>query len=158
LVPLAPRVVAVRRLGGAAERALAALAALDKAGTLAAEPREGYDQLVAILRRFWSEQFGVGVRDRTSGELVKALGKTAMPPPALAASARWLERCDLVKYAAVEPDDARRATDLQGARELVYAAVSAIAPPPGSGAAAGAATAAGAAPAGGAARRPEAPP
>lgn len=116
------------RLPGAAERALAALAALEKAGTMASEPRAGYEQAVAILRRFWHEQFGVGIRDRTSAELVRALGKTKMPGAALAASERWLAACDLVKYAAVEPDGEHVAGDLAGARGLVYAAVSAAPP------------------------------
>ena len=116
------------RLSGAAERALAALTALDKAGTLASEPRVGYDQLVAILRKFWHEQFAVGIRDRTSAELIKVLARTSMPAPALTASARWLERCDLVKFAKLEPDDDRRAADLTSARELIYAAIAA--PPP----------------------------
>ena len=49
-----------------------------------------------------------------------------MPAPALAASRRWLERCDLVKYAAAEPDADTRTGDLAGARELVLAA---LAPP-----------------------------
>lgn len=114
------------RLSGAAERALAALTALEKAGTLASDPRAGYEQLVAILRRFWHEQFAVGIRDRTSAELLRVLRRTAMPASVLAASGRWLERCDLVKYAAAEPDAETRTADLAGARELVVAA---LAPP-----------------------------
>lgn len=116
------------RLTGAAERALAALTALERDGALGREPRAGYEQLVAILRRFWHEQFAVGIRDRTSAELVRALAKTSMPAAAREASATWLDRCDLVKYAAATPDLAARAADLAGARELVYAAIAAAAP------------------------------
>jgi hypothetical protein len=118
------------RLSGAAERALAALTALEKAGTLGSESRAGYEQMVAILRRFWHEQFAVGIRDRTSAELMRVLGRTSMPGAARAASARWLERCDLVKFAKAEPDEAERGADLATARELVYAALAAPSPGP----------------------------
>jgi hypothetical protein len=113
------------RLTGAAERALAALAALERDGALVREPRAGYERLVAILRTFWHDQFRVGIRDRTSGELVRALGKTPMPEAARAASGRWLERCDLVKFARAEPAAEDSAADLAAARELVHLAVGA---------------------------------
>lgn len=119
----APTRTARVRLPGSAERALAALAALEAAGTLGREPRVGYEELVVILRRFWNEQLGVGIRDRTSGELVTALGKTSLPAALVADSRRWLDRCDLVKYARVVPDAAAIAEDLGAARALVRAAV-----------------------------------
>lgn len=118
-----PRRVVKVRLSGAAERALAAIAAIEQDGVLVREPRAGYERLVAVLRTYWHEQFGVGIRDRTSAELVRALGKRGLPEPARAASAAWLERCDLVKYAKEEPGEAESAEALATARELVHASL-----------------------------------
>jgi hypothetical protein len=130
MVPGPARTVRAVRLTGPAERALAALAALEKDGVLASEPRAGYERMVGIMRTFWHEQFRVGIRDRTSAELMRAVGKAGMNRPAVEASARWLEGCDLVKYAKVEPRSEESAGDLERARGLVYAAVGARSPAP----------------------------
>ncbi|MCL4222992.1 MAG: hypothetical protein KJZ91_00800 [Myxococcales bacterium] len=124
----APTVVLVRpaavtvALGGPAERALAALAALERAGTLVTDPRAGYEEMVEIVRGFCGEQFGVATVDRTSDELLRALARP-MPPATHGLARRWFARCDLVKYAAERPAPAAARGDLGSARELVIAAV-----------------------------------
>ncbi len=116
------------RLGGPAERALAALDQLDRAGTLTREPRVGYDEMVTIMRTFVGEQFGVATLDRTSHELLVALGRTSIFRPALTAAGHWFGRCDLVKYAAQRPDAAGSGEDLASARAVIVGAAGGLAP------------------------------
>lgn len=120
VVPVRPAAVTVA-LGGPAERALAALAALERAGTLGTDPRAGYEEMVEIVRGFCGEQFGVATVDRTSDELLRALARP-MPPATHGLARRWFARCDLVKYAAERPAPAAARGDLGSARELVIAA------------------------------------
>jgi hypothetical protein len=130
--PLAPTVafvapVAIKmKMTGPAERALAAIDALEKAGTCASDPRVGYDELVGIMRTFATEQFGVSILDRTTDELLRSLGRL-MPKPAHTMARRWFARCDLVKYAAERPARDRSDQDLAGARDVV---ITSVAPPP----------------------------
>jgi len=129
--PLAPAMIVATttaggierpRLSGPAERALAALDELDRAGTLVSAPRDGYDELVAILRRFVHDQFGVAIHDRTTDELLAALARTSISRSALVAARAWFARCDLVKYAAERPDAAHSRGDLDAGRALVIEA------------------------------------
>lgn len=126
--PLQPSVVFVQpvatkvRMTGPAERALAAIDALEKAGTCVSDPRAGYEELVGIMRTFATEQFGVPILDRTTDELLLSLGRL-MPKPAHTLARRWFARCDLVKYAAERPARDRSDQDLAGARTVVVAAV-----------------------------------
>jgi hypothetical protein len=113
------------RLTGPAERALAAIDALEQAGTCARDPRVGYDELVGIMRTFATEQFGVPILDRTTDELLRSLARS-MPRPAHVMARRWFARCDLVKYAAERPERDRSDQDLAGAREVV---INAVTPP-----------------------------
>jgi hypothetical protein len=128
VAPAAPRV----KLTGPAERALAALEALAQAGTLVADPRVGYDELVGIMRRFAHEQYGVAILDRTTVELLRSLGRQ-MAAPTLTLATTWFARCDLVKYAAERPAADTSDRDLAGARAVILAAV---APPAAAAAAA----------------------
>jgi len=123
LVALVSTLTRRRRLGGPAERALAALDELERDGLLARDPRAGYQRLVEIAREFFHDQFYVDVEDRTTGELCRALGDTAMPRKALTMTEIWLGRCDLVKFAAERPEPEVSAVDLDRARKLVVAAV-----------------------------------
>lgn len=120
----APAPVVVKaRLTGPAERALAALDALEKKGTLVSEPRDGYDELVGIMRTFASEQYGVPILDRTSDELLRSL-KDRMAQPVWIKSRRWFARCDLVKYAAERPAADGSQRDVAGAREVIMGVAS----------------------------------
>ncbi len=123
-VVLAPAPVVVKaRLTGPAERALAALDALEQKGTLVSEPREGYEELVGIMRTFASEQYGVPILDRTSDELLRSL-KDRMAQPVWVKSRRWFARCDLVKYAAERPAADGSKRDIAGAREVIMGVAS----------------------------------
>ena len=115
-------VVVKARLSGPAQRALDALDALARKGTLVSDPRVGYDELVGIMRTFASEQFGVAILDRTTPELLRSLGRL-MPAPALAHATRWFVRCDLVKYAAERPPADTSDLDIAGARDVIVEAV-----------------------------------
>jgi hypothetical protein len=122
VVPESPAPTVVRaRLTGPAERALAALEALDRKGTLVSDPRAGYDELVGILRTFASEQYGVPILDRTTDELLGSL-RERMSPPVWTKARRWFARCDLVKYAAERPAADGSVRDLRGAREVITGA------------------------------------
>jgi hypothetical protein len=109
------------RLTGPAERALAAIEALDQRGTLVSDPRVGYDELVRILRTFASEQYGVPILDRTTDELMKSL-RERMSQPVWIKARRWFARCDLVKYAAERPAADGSVRDVLGAREVIMGA------------------------------------
>lgn len=121
-VQFVPPVAIKMKMTGPAERALAAIDALEQAGTCVDDPRAGYEALVGIMRTFATEQFGVPILDRTTDELLRSLGRH-MPRPAHALARRWFARCDLVKYAAERPERDRSRRDLAGAREVVVEAV-----------------------------------
>jgi hypothetical protein len=127
-VQFVPPVAFKTKMTGPAERALAAIDALEQQGTCVSDPRVGYDELVGIMRTFATEQFGVPILDRTTDELLRALARM-MPRPAHTMARRWFARCDLVKYAAERPERDRSDQDLAGARAVVIAAVTPAAPP-----------------------------
>ncbi len=110
-----------RQLGDAARRALDALDALERSGLLVRDQPEAFRKLVAIIHTFAVEQYTLPARHRTSAELVRVLGSTAMPAAALTATTAWLGRCDLVKFAA-ELDDDDGAGALSDARQLIVLA------------------------------------
>lgn len=117
-----PVVVPRARMSGPAQRALEALEALAKKGTLVSDPRIGYDELVGIMRTFAAEQYGVPIFDRTTDELLRSLARP-MSVSLHASTRRWFHRCDLVKYAAERPPADGSERDLAGARDLIHEAV-----------------------------------
>ncbi len=110
------------RLTGPAERALAAIDALAAKGTLVTDPRDGYIELVGIMRTFAAEQFGVPIVDRTTDELLRSLARP-MPKTAHTLARRWFAGCDLVKYAAERPEKDTSDRDLSAGREVIVTAV-----------------------------------
>ncbi len=106
------------RLTDAARKALAALDALERAGTLADDQVAGYRAMAGIVRTYLLEEFALPSRHRTTRELMKALAPTPIVPAGLASAERWLAAADLVKFAAaVDPDHGAAA--LTDARSLI---------------------------------------
>lgn len=106
------------RLTDAARKALAALDALERAGTLADDQVAGYRAMAGIVRTYLLEEFALPSRHRTTRELMKALAPTPIVPAGLASAERWLAAADLVKFAAaVDPDHGAAA--LADARALI---------------------------------------
>jgi hypothetical protein len=68
-----------------------------------------------VLRDYAAARFGVPARERTSEELVAALG------PRVEGLALVLGRCDAVKFAAHDPTAEERDAVLRGVRGLVEA-------------------------------------
>ncbi|MFH0902019.1 MAG: hypothetical protein V2A73_15420 [Pseudomonadota bacterium] len=88
---LPPDVLAIEKL-----RALAA------AELMAAEDRRPlYFAMSEIVRTYLGRRFGFDALELTTSELLEALDKTAAGYAAHGLVQRWLEDCDLVKYAAV---------------------------------------------------------
>ncbi|MEZ4400049.1 MAG: hypothetical protein R3B06_08520 [Kofleriaceae bacterium] len=128
VAPPPPRRVVVppavrQRLGGAAQRALAALDALEARGTLATDHVAGYREMVAITRTFFLEQFALPSRHRTSRELIEALRGTGLVAAARDDAAAWFAAADLVKFAAA-PDGDGGVGALGRARALIVHAAS----------------------------------
>ncbi|MFN0249001.1 MAG: hypothetical protein ACKV2T_19100 [Kofleriaceae bacterium] len=109
-----------RRMDMTSEKALSALLAIEKSGVLADDDRrrEGYAQMVAVIREYLGARYRVVTLDLTSSELVRKLGNVALAEER-ALVEEWLEACDLVKYGgfATSSDEAKRVLD--DARALV---------------------------------------
>lgn len=119
----APRKLAVAfvrppRLGDAARRALDALDALAKAGTLVRDQPAGYVVMVGAVRTFLLERYDLPSRHRTTSELCAALGRTGVDPAGLAAAEAWLKAADVIKFGGAHDDDDGAAA-LAAARELI---------------------------------------
>jgi len=107
-----------RQLGDAARRALDQLDDLERGGLLVTDQVDGFRRMVSILHGFAVAQHHLPPRHRTTADLLAALDRTAMPAPARAAFAGWLEGCDRVKYGDDRVDDAG-ARALSDARALI---------------------------------------
>ena len=109
-----------RKMDMTSEKALAALLAIEKSGVLAdrEQRREGYAQMVEVIREYLGARYRVATLDLTSSELVRQLAKVA-PDEERAMVEVWLETCDLVKYGGLRTthDEAKAALD--DARALV---------------------------------------
>ncbi len=82
--------------------ALARLEALATSGALQRpDSRAGYAELSEIMRRYLGRRFGFAVTDQTTPELKNQL--LVLAPEHAERLARWLEHCDLVKFAAAQP-------------------------------------------------------
>lgn len=118
--PPVVRWLATGPLTDAARRALAALDALERAGTLRTDQPAGYRTMVGIVRTYLLAEFALPSHHRTSGELVAALRRAPIAAAGLDGVAAWLRAADLVKFAAaVDADDGAAA--LAEARRLIVA-------------------------------------
>lgn len=96
------------------EIALAKLRALRESGLAdRSDRRPFYFALTEIEREFLGRRFGFDALEMTTSELMDALALHAAPEPLQRDIRRWLEACDLVKYAGVPAtrDEAERALD-----------------------------------------------
>jgi len=108
-----------RKLGSAAEDALAQLAALEVSGLLDEDRKAAYRAMAEIIRGFLGRRYGFATHDLTTSDLRRRLRGVGLPSAALLATSRWLDDCDLVKFADHHAtSDEVRAT-LAGARELI---------------------------------------
>ncbi|CAN5904459.1 hypothetical protein BH11MYX2_BH11MYX2_40660 [soil metagenome] len=112
--------VTPKRLDMTAARALEALMVIEKSGVLKreAERRDGYAEMVDVIREYLGGRYRIATRDLTSSELQRALQETAPEEEVLGIEA-WLERCDLVKYGGLRPSSRDAMTVLADARVLV---------------------------------------
>jgi len=94
------------------EVALEALDALDASPMLArGEVKEYHVQASDILRRYVEAVFGVPALEMTTWEVIAGLEREDAPGEARAELRRFLDQCDLVKFAKVRPDaDTARST------------------------------------------------
>ncbi|HEY4059680.1 MAG TPA: hypothetical protein VGM39_23860 [Kofleriaceae bacterium] len=113
-------VVTPKRVDMTAARALEALMVIEKSGVLEREDdrREGYAQMVDVIREYLGGRYHFATRDLTSSELQRRLEKNA-PEDELIGIEAWLGRCDLVKYGGVKPTSRDAMTVLADARALV---------------------------------------
>jgi hypothetical protein len=109
-----------RKMDMTSEKALSALLAIEKSRVLADDEkrRDGYAQMVEVIREYLGARYRVATLDLTSSELVRKLGKIA-PEEERMLVEEWLEACDLVKYGgfATSSDEAQGVLD--DARALV---------------------------------------
>jgi hypothetical protein len=101
--------------------ALRALAALEDEGLLArGEVREFYFRLSLILRRYLEGRFGLNAPDRTTEEfLVEVQGSDRLAGGHRELLGRFLEACDLVKFARARPAREEALGALATARSFV---------------------------------------
>jgi hypothetical protein len=102
-----------------ADRALAQLQALERAGALGrdGERKAAYTQMVEIVRAYLGARFRIAVLDLTSAELIARL--TAAAPDDADRIAAWLAGCDLVKYGASRATTDEAAQALADARGVI---------------------------------------
>jgi len=106
------------------EVALEALDALEASPLLArGEVKEYHVQASDILRRYVEAVFGVPALEMTTWEVIAGLEREDAPGEARAELRRFLDQCDLVKFAKVRPEaDTARSTVALG-RSVVEATV-----------------------------------
>ncbi|MDX2087799.1 MAG: hypothetical protein SFX73_08115 [Kofleriaceae bacterium] len=120
-VRLTGGVVAVpRRIDMTGERALEALLAIKAKGVLEDEERrrDGYAEMVEVIRDYLAARYRVSIQDLTSSELLRRLAQDA-PAEEIAMIEAWLGRCDLVKYGGLRPTAAEANGVLDDARALI---------------------------------------
>ena len=113
-------VVVAGPLDRTGERALEALLAIERSGVLAREEerRDGYAQMVEVIRDYVGERYQIAIRDLTSSELMRQLAAVA-PVDESALLEAWLARCDLVKYAGISSTAVQARAVLDDARALI---------------------------------------
>jgi len=111
-----------RRIDMTGERALERLLAIERSGALGrdAERKQGYADMVEVLRAYLADRYRIAVHDLTSSELLRRLAAAA-PADEVALVAGWLAACDLVKYGGQRASSAEAGQALDGARALIVA-------------------------------------
>ena len=113
-------VAAPRRIDMTSTRALERLMAIEQAGVLERddERRDGYADMVEVIREYLGMRYHVATLDLTSSELIRRLERVA-PTDERALIETWLESCDLVKYGGLRTTPADAKHTLDDARALI---------------------------------------
>lgn len=99
-----------------------AMKALDRLGvTPPASPKAFYFDLSALFKAYIGGSFRIHASEMTTQELVKELRTTAMDKDLATRISKFQTLSDPFRYAPVDPDAARMATDLETVRELIRA-------------------------------------
>lgn len=88
--------------------------------------REFYYRLTEIVRAYIERQFGLNAPDMTTEEFLRATERDRRLPRDAVALRVFLEACDLVKYAALEPQPADAQRALETARDFVQSTAAAV--------------------------------
>jgi hypothetical protein len=128
LVLTGGRVEASGALDSPSTAALERLLAIEASGMLARdrERKRGYAQMVEVIRDYIAARYRVATLDLTTSELVRKL-TNVVTAEERGRMKRWLEACDLVKYAGERVSAAAATAALEAARELVIASTEAAA-------------------------------
>jgi len=113
-------VVRPRRIDMTGERALERLLAIEQACVLDrdADRKAGYAEMVEVIREYLGVRYRFPIRDLTSSELLRRLGKLA-PEGEVGLVSEWLDGCDLVKYGGRRATPAEAGKALDDARALI---------------------------------------
>lgn len=116
--PELPEVVALRALRALAERDWIAMG----------QPREYYYRLSEIVRQYIEAKFALAAPEMTTEEFLAYLlrDRRALPYD-VGRLGEFLEACDMVKYAALEPGQAEATRALEAARAFIHATAAATA-------------------------------
>jgi len=115
-----------RRLGPAADEALARLAEVEASGLLDRDQKAAYQAMSAVLRAYLGRRFGFSPVDLTTTDLRHRLEDAGLSPAVLGLSSHWLGDCDLVKYANHHATAGEARTALAGARDVVITTAAAV--------------------------------
>jgi len=100
--------------------ALAKLEELESSERLATGPlRPVYGEISEVLRSYLGRRFHFQALDLTTSELQSRLVEVSDSEPWRGAVARWLDDCDLVKYAGALADAEDAKTTIDRARTLI---------------------------------------
>jgi len=109
-----------RRIDMTGERALERLLAIERSCVLErdADRKAGYAEMVEVIREYLGVRYRFAIRDLTSSELLRRLGKLALDGEVELVSG-WLDGCDLVKYGGQRATPAEAGKALDDARALI---------------------------------------
>ena len=109
------------------EIALEALAWLEDSPMLErGQIKEYHIEASDILRRYVEARFGVAALEMTTWEIIEGLERREVGAEFRDGLRRFLDRCDLVKFAKVRPDPDEARSTLQAGRALVEATIPAV--------------------------------
>jgi hypothetical protein len=111
-----------RRIDMTSERALQRLLLIENSGVLANGDtrKQGYDEMVAVIREYLGNRYRVATLDLTAAELLRSLAKVA-PSDERDDIGKFLDRCELVKYGGLRASTEQAKRALDDARALVVA-------------------------------------
>ena len=111
-----------RKFDTASDRALHKLKEIEDSGILTRDDdrKQGYAQMVEVIREYIGSRYRVATYDLTTSELVRKIEKLASPGERQLIEA-WLERCDIVKYGGLDASLADAQKTLDDARGLIVA-------------------------------------